>query len=106
MTVISERVFRNVDLLEVHLTLKDETASGWFEDPARTAQETVSFIKSYQLMLYRSSVPRGGLGCSNTPPRKSEGPPNLYQTQPDLWKLLKIAEFGTPTPQDVQKKDN
>ena len=48
---------------------------------------------------------RGGeLGCSNPPPRNSEGPPKSYQTQPDLWKLLKIAEFRTPTPQDVQKK--
>ena len=30
-----------------------------------------------------SGVPRGGLGCS-TPPRNSEGPPKLCQTQPDL----------------------
>jgi hypothetical protein len=28
----------------------------------------------------------------------------LCQTQPDLRKLLKIAEFRTPTPQDVWKK--
>ena len=45
----------------------------------------------------------GGLGCS-TPPRNSEGPPKSCQTQPNLWKLLKIAEFRTPTPQDVRKK--
>ena len=38
------------------------------------------------------------------PPRNSEGPPKLCQTQPDLRKLLKIAEFRTPTPQDVRKK--
>ena len=31
----------------------------------------------------------GGLGCSNPPPRNSEGLPKLWQTQPDLWKLLK-----------------
>ena len=46
----------------------------------------------------------GGLGCSNPPPRNSEGPPKPCQTQPDLWKLLKIAEFRMPTPRDVQKK--
>ena len=45
----------------------------------------------------------GGLGCSN-PPRNSEGPPKLCPTQPDLRKLLKIAEFRAPTPQDVRKK--
>ena len=47
---------------------------------------------------------RGGVWGVQTPPRNSEGPPNLYQTQPDLWKLLKIAEFRTPTPQGVRKK--
>jgi len=46
----------------------------------------------------------GGLGCSNPPTRNSEGPPKLCQTQPDLRKLLKIAEFRTSTPQDVRKK--
>ena len=45
----------------------------------------------------------GGLGVQ-TPPRKYEDPPKSCQTQPDLWKMLKIAEFRTPTPQDVQKK--
>ena len=39
-----------------------------------------------------------------TPPRNSEGPPKSCQTQPDLSKLLKTAEFRTPTPQDVWEK--
>ena len=52
-----------------------------------------------------SCVPRAGLGCSK-PPSNSEGPPKSCQTQPDLWKLLKTAEFRTPTPQDVPKKDS
>ena len=38
------------------------------------------------------------------PPRNSEGPPKLHQTQSDLRKLLKIAEIRTPAPQDVRKK--
>ena len=46
-----------------------------------------------------------GGGGSTPPPRNSEGPPKSCQTQPDL-KLLKTAEFRTPTPQDVRKKGN
>ena len=53
-----------------------------------------------------SGVPRGGgLGVFKpSPPRNSEGPPKSCQTQPDCEKLSKIAEFRTPTPQDVRKK--
>ena len=51
-----------------------------------------------------SGVPRGGFGVFKLPPRNSEGPPKLCQTQPDLRELLKIAEFRTPTPQDVRKE--
>ena len=50
-----------------------------------------------------SGVPRWVWGV-RTPPRNSEGPPKLFQTEPDLRKLLKIAEFRTQTPQDVRKK--
>ena len=47
----------------------------------------------------------GGLGCPNSlRPRNSEDLPKLCQTHPDLWKLLKIAEFRTPTPVDFRKK--
>ena len=55
---------------------------------------------------WRSVAYRGGggfLGCSAPPPRNSEGPPKLCQTQPDC-ENLKIAEFRTPTHQDVRKK--
>ena len=38
------------------------------------------------------------------PPRNSKGPPNHAKLSP-IWKLLKIAEFKMPPPQDVQKKD-
>ena len=47
---------------------------------------------------------RGGVGVFKPPPRNSERLPKLCETQPDLWKLLEIAEFRTPTPQDVRKK--
>jgi len=45
-----------------------------------------------------------GGGVSTPPPRNSEGPPKSCQTQPDCEKLLKTAEFKTPTPQDVLRK--
>ena len=51
-----------------------------------------------------SGVPRGGVWGVQTPPQNSKGPPKLCQTQPDFRKLLKTAEFRTPTPQDVLKK--
>ena len=53
-----------------------------------------------------SGVPRGdGLRVQTPPPpRNSEGPPKSCQTQLDCEKLLKIAEFRTPTPQDVREK--
>jgi len=51
-----------------------------------------------------SGVPRGSLGCSTSPPpRNFQGPPKSCQTQSDCEKL-KIAEFRTPTPQDVRQK--
>jgi len=46
----------------------------------------------------------GGLGCSNPPPPKFRRPPKIVPNSTRLWKLLKIAEFRAPTPQDVRKK--
>jgi len=53
-----------------------------------------------------NGVPKGGggLGVSTQPPPpNSESPPKSCQTQPDC-ENLKIAEFRTPTHQDVRKK--
>ena len=61
-------------------------------------------ISLLYLILNTSGVPKGGLGCSNPPPRDSEGPPKSCKTQPDCEICKKIAEFRTPTPQDVRKK--
>ena len=55
----------------------------------------------YECLESNSGVPRGGVF---KPPRNSKGPPKSYQTQPNLRKLLKIAEFRMPTSQYVQKK--
>ena len=49
-----------------------------------------------------SGVPRGVGG--STPPPKSRRPSKIVPNSTRLRKLLKIAEFMTPTPQDVRKK--
>jgi hypothetical protein len=55
--------------------------------------------------IYSGLSPNSGIqGGGSNPPWNSEGPPKSCQTQPQLWTLLKIAEFGAPTPQDVQRK--
>jgi len=45
-----------------------------------------------------------GRGASNPPPPKFRRPSKIVPYSIRLWKLLKIAEFRTPTPQDVRKK--
>ena len=53
------------------------------------------------------SYRRGGLGTSTPPPPpKFRRPSKIMPNSTRLWKLLKIAEFKTPTPQDVRKKDS
>ena len=49
---------------------------------------------------------RGRVGCSNPPPPalKFRRPYKIVPNSTRLWKLLKIAEFRTPTHQDVWKK--
>ena len=46
----------------------------------------------------------GGLGVQPPSPEILMALQNRAKTQPDLWKLLKIAEFRTPAPQDVREK--
>jgi len=49
----------------------------------------------------------GGLGGVQTPPprnSKFRRPSKIVPNSTRLWKLLKIAEFRTPTSQDVRKK--
>ena len=61
------------------------------------------FRPSVVLAIAQWRTGGGGRGF-NPPPRNSEDPPKWCQTQPDCEKLLKIAEFRTPTPQDVRIK--
>ena len=51
-----------------------------------------------------SGVLRGGLGVQPPPPFKFQRPSKIMLNSTWLWKLLKIAEFRAPTPQDVLKK--
>ena len=50
-----------------------------------------------------SGVPRGVWGFKPPPP-KFRRPSKIVPNSTRLWKLLKIAEFRTPTPQDGRKK--
>ena len=54
-------------------------------------------------MCWSSGVPRRGLWVQ-TPPPKFRRPSKIVSNSTRLWKLLKIAEFRTSTPQDVRKK--
>ena len=45
----------------------------------------------------------GGLGVQ-TPPPKFRRPSKIVPNSTRLWKLIKTAEFRTPTPQDARKK--
>jgi len=55
-------------------------------------------------MAYRGGGGGGGLGGFNTPPPNFRRPPKIVPNSTRLWKLLKIAEFMKPTPQDIRKK--
>jgi len=56
-------------------------------------------------VLNISGVPRGGgWGFKPPSPSKFRRPSKIVPNSTRLWKLLKIAEFRTPTPQDVRKK--
>ena len=56
--------------------------------------------------LVTSGVPRAGRGGFGVfkPPPKSRRPSKMVLNSTLLCKLLKIAEFRTPTPQDIRKK--
>ena len=53
--------------------------------------------------IFSSGVPRGVCGAQPPPP-KFRRPSKIVPNSTRLWKLSKIAEFRTPTPQDVRKK--
>ena len=53
---------------------------------------------------HRPVAYRGGVWGVQTPSEIPKTLQNRAKTQPDLRKLLKIAKFRTPTPQDVRKK--
>jgi len=55
-------------------------------------------------MLYVMQWRTEGGGCSNLPPPKFRRPSKIVPNSTRLWKLLKIAEFRRPSPQDVWKK--
>ena len=53
---------------------------------------------------YQWRTEGGGVGVQPPPPPKFRRPSRIVSNSTRLWKLLTIAEFRTPTPQDVRKK--
>jgi len=51
-------------------------------------------------------LPMAYRGGFNPPPPKFRRPFKIVPNSTQLWKMLKIAEFRTQTPQDVRKKDS
>jgi len=68
--------------------------------PPKTAQTQPPLKKIYP----QGGSGGGGFGGYPPPPPKVWRPSKIVPNSTQLWKLLKIAEFRTPTPQDVQKK--
>jgi len=62
---------------------------------------TLAFTRTVAQHQWRTE---GGLEGSNPPPPKFRRPSKIVPNSTSLWKLLKIAEFRTPTPQDIRKK--
>ena len=48
----------------------------------------------------------GGVWVFQPPPSKFRRPSKIVPNSTRLWKLLKIAEFRTPTPQDLREKSS
>ena len=67
-------------------------------------EECILDIVPEETELGNSGVLSGVWGVQNPP--KFRRPYKICQTQADLWKLLKIALFWTPTNQDVRKKSS
>jgi len=108
-------------------TTKDSTSSSWVtfnngrQPVFRTRRTTTSleyiplYVKyifaawqtpvSICLTIHTSGVQTGGgLGVQTPCPPKFRRPSKIVQNSTWLWKLLKIAEFRKPTPQNVHKK--
>jgi len=71
--------------------------NNWIICTVANKSEIFQFKKSFSTVAYQ-----GGGGCSN-PPEIRKALQNRAKLNA-IWKLLKIAEFQTPTPQEVRKK--
>ena len=59
---------------------------------------------SLKLILRKPVAYQRGFRVSRHPPPEFWRPSKIVPNSTRLWKLLKIAEFRAPTPQDVRKK--
>jgi len=67
----------------------------------------ITWIQLCQMEIYflfSSGIPRGGGWLGGSTPPKFRKPSKIVPNSTRLCKLLKIAEFRTPTPEDIRKK--
>ena len=80
-------------------TIYDSVPESVLQSPSTQEEK----LYSGKFWFQSSGVPRGGWGFNPRPPkfRKSS---KIVPNSTRLWKLLNVAEFRKPTPQDVRKK--
>jgi hypothetical protein len=87
--------------------LHDVVIGVWCAMSATSVIVPIHFLSHTGMLHTFWTVMCGGggvCGGSNPPPPKFRRPSKIVPNSTRLWKLLKIAEFRTPTPQDIQKK--
>jgi len=78
----------------------------WQADSSAAGQDIHHILSSPKVhcRIHNQWRSEGGFGGSTPPPPKFRRPSKIVPNSTRLWKLLKIAEFRTPTPQDVRQK--
>ena len=94
-----------MELLSINWPGKECNIGRWVLEAWRDFQTgSVVQLQPYPMDI-SSGVPKGAFGASSLPPEIPKSLHNRAKKKTRLWKLLKIAEFRTPTPQDVWKKN-
>jgi hypothetical protein len=89
--------------LKLHMT-NFATIWIWLNNHVASSSDILPLIVS-RLLLSKQWRTEGGVwGVQAAPPPNFRRPSKLVPNSTRLWKLLKIAEFKTPTPRDVRKK--
>ena len=109
---------RRLDFKRLLLVCPTERASSSeslvasYKSTRRYTQRTAIFVtillknlcRIFETCFYGQWPTEGGVWGVQPPPPKFRRPSKIVPNSTRLWKLLKIAEFRMPTPQDVRKK--